>query len=151
MTDDRRLTLREGRRKAGRTLAKVTFGKALEGLRMTRELKQSDVARATGLTRAMVSAFETGKVYPSLESLFAYLGGVGCDLGNLQQELDKAAGRREGTPDPLPPSAEEVYRRIGKAVIRTIDEVCRELGPECSSERPPSAGTSGEGGNRKEE
>jgi transcriptional regulator with XRE-family HTH domain len=121
---------------------------------MTRELKQSDVAQATGLTRAMVSAFETGKVYPSLESLFAYLGGVGCNLGDLQQELDKAAGRREGTTAPLPPSAEEVYRRIGKAVVQTVDEVCRELGlmeAECLSELPPSAGTSGEGGNRKGE
>ncbi len=152
MTSDRKVMLR-GRPKAGRTPAKRAFGLALEALRMMRGLKQSDIARATGLTKAMISAFETGKVSPSLESLFTYLGGVGCNLGDLQRALDQEAEWQEGTQAPLAPSADDVYRRIGKAVVQAIEEVCRGLGmveTKSSSEQPPSAGTS-EGENRREE
>ena len=137
MTSDRRGISRE-RPKAGRTLAKVAFGKAMARLRTTRELRQNHIARATGLTKAMISAFETGKVSPSLESLFAYLGAVGCDLGDLQRELDKPGWLEAAS---LAPSVDDVYKRIGKAVAQTIEEVCRDLGVVATevspSEQPP--------------
>lgn len=134
MTSDLRDTLRE-RPKPGRTPAKTAFGLALKGLRLARGLKQAEIARATGLTKAMISSFELGKVYPSLESLLTYLGGVGCNLGDLQRHLDMVAG-----PPPFAPSAEDVYRVLGEKVARAIEEVCQELGvaaTDSSSQEPP--------------
>jgi len=118
----------------------VAFGKAMARLRMTRELKQNHIARATGLTKAMISAFETGKVSPSLESLFAYLGAVGCNLADLQRELDKPGWLEAAS---LVPNPDDVYRRIGKAVARIIEEISQDLEVVAtevsSSEQPPDA------------
>jgi transcriptional regulator with XRE-family HTH domain len=63
------------------------LGKALRWLRARQDRRQYQVADAAGVTKAMLSAYETGKQKPSLETLEKILGGLGATLGDLYQAL----------------------------------------------------------------
>ena len=62
---------------------------ALRRVRQATGLRQIDVAVRSGLSKAMVSAYEGGKALPSLPSLSAYLGAI-PQFDN--RDLAKAAG-----------------------------------------------------------
>lgn len=83
------------------------LGKALRWIREKRGLRQYEVARTAGITKAMLSAYETGKQRPSLESLEKVLGALGANLATLARALDhvneRPASRAEVSP---PPGAE---------------------------------------------
>lgn len=70
-----------------------SVGRALRLLRMRRGRKQYTVAQSAGITKAMLSAYETGKRLPSLATLGALLDALGADLGDLHRAL--IADRRE--------------------------------------------------------
>lgn len=70
----------------------------------------------SGLSKAMVSAYEGGKALPSLPSLWAYLGAIGRDLADLQEALDELGGlsklRRA--------DVEARERSVGRAVLKAL-------------------------------
>jgi len=101
---------------------------ALRRVRQATGFLQVDVATKSGLTRAMVSAYEAGKSIPSLGSLSVYLGAIGRNLGDLQDELDRLSGKAIGEP------IEDRERVVGRAVLKAI----RSLGGEVVS-RPKEA------------
>lgn len=81
------------------------LGKALRWLREKRGLRQYEVARAARITKAMLSAYETGKQRPSLESLEKVLGALGADLADLARALDHVNERPgPGVEVPAPPT-----------------------------------------------
>lgn len=61
------------------------IGPALRVLRERRNLRQYQVAEAAGVTKAMLSAFETGKHMPATRSIIAVLNALGADFGDLQR------------------------------------------------------------------
>lgn len=63
------------------------LGPALRRLRVHRDLKQYETAAAAGITKAMLSAYETGKRRPSLKTLGRLLEALDADLGDLHQAL----------------------------------------------------------------
>jgi len=63
------------------------LGKALRWLREDRGMKQDDVAQVAGITRPMLSAYERGRVQPTLDTLDRLLGALECDLTALSQAL----------------------------------------------------------------
>jgi transcriptional regulator with XRE-family HTH domain len=73
-----------------------SLGRALRWLREERRLRQYQVADAAGITKAMLSSYETGRQKPSLETLEKLLVALGCDLVELAQAL--AVFRGGGTP-----------------------------------------------------
>lgn len=74
--------------------ARRLTGPALKRMRQERGLKQIQVALGSGLSKAMVSSYEAGHALPSLESLSAYLGALGCGLGDLQKAMDRIVAER---------------------------------------------------------
>jgi transcriptional regulator with XRE-family HTH domain len=114
------------------------LGQALRWLRDRLGKKQYQVAEAAGITKGMLSAYETGRQRPSLETLDKLLGTLGCDLHDLHNAIqivngrpgalrvsgEGAAmeGRRErgfpdlysvlGQDDPLPPELERAFGQI---------------------------------------
>jgi len=117
-----------GRGPAGPGLAGL--GAALRRLRVHRDLKQYQTAAAAGITKAMLSAYETGKRRPSLKTLGRLLEALDADLGDLHRALvaerhgDALFGRgRRGADDAYPPGPPEaglevaeppdVYRVLG--------------------------------------
>ncbi len=64
------------------------LGKALRWLRDRQSRRQYQVAETTGVTKAMLSAYETGKQRPSVETLERILGALKADLADLQDALD---------------------------------------------------------------
>jgi transcriptional regulator with XRE-family HTH domain len=62
-------------------------GPALRWLRERQTRKQYEVAEAAGITKGMLSAYETGRQRPSLDTLEKILGTLGCDLGHLHRAL----------------------------------------------------------------
>ena len=82
------------------------LGRALRWLRDRQGKRQYQVADAAGITKAMLSAYETGKQKPSLDTLEKILAALECDLNDLHNALQivnerpeairRAGGGREG-------------------------------------------------------
>jgi transcriptional regulator with XRE-family HTH domain len=104
------------------------LGKALRWLRERQDKRQYQVADAAGITKAMLSAYETGKQKPSLETLEKILVALECDLNDLHNALQivnerPEAIRRAGTPredwrletqeTPREAGALDLYRILG--------------------------------------
>lgn len=60
---------------------------ALRWMRNRRGREQQEVARTAGITRAMLSSYETGKKYPSLPTLGKILLALDADLPDLHEAL----------------------------------------------------------------
>lgn len=78
------------------------LGKALRWLRARQDRRQYQVAEAAGVTKAMLSAYETEKQKPSLDTLEKILDGLGASLGDLYQALGIVRGQADPlrTPEP---------------------------------------------------
>jgi len=79
------------------------LGRALRWLRDRQGKRQYQVADAAGITKAMLSAYETGKQKPSLDTLEKILTALECDLNDLHNALQivnerPEAIRRSGGP-----------------------------------------------------
>ncbi len=116
------------------------LGQALRWLRDRLGKKQYQVAEAAGITKGMLSAYETGRQRPSLETLEKLLGTLGCDLHDLHNAIQivngrpaamrpgsrfadpaSGSGREHGFPDlysvlgqsdPLPPELERAFGQL---------------------------------------
>jgi transcriptional regulator with XRE-family HTH domain len=71
------------------------LGQALRWLRDRQGKKQYQVADAAGITKGMLSAYETGRQRPSLETLEKVLQTLGCDLNDLHNAIQIINGRPE--------------------------------------------------------
>lgn len=63
------------------------LGRALRWLREKEGQRQYETARTAGITKAMLSAYETGKQNPSIETLEKILDALGADLHDLAEAL----------------------------------------------------------------
>jgi transcriptional regulator with XRE-family HTH domain len=82
------------------------LGRALRWLRDRQGKRQYQVADSAGITKAMLSAYETGKQKPSLDTLEKILVALECDLNDLHNSLQivnerpeairRSGGQREG-------------------------------------------------------
>src|SRR6202035_597000 len=89
------------------------LGRALRWLRERQTKRQYQVADSAGINKAMLSAYETGKQKPSLDTLEKILGALEGDLNDLHNALQivnerpeairRGAGAAQG--------AWQVYRR----------------------------------------
>jgi transcriptional regulator with XRE-family HTH domain len=89
---------------------------ALKRVRQATGLRQIDVSARSGLSKAMVSAYEGGKALPSLPSLSAYLGAIGRDLSDLQEAVDEMRGFPVHRAD----DADARERAVGRAVLKAL-------------------------------
>jgi transcriptional regulator with XRE-family HTH domain len=71
------------------------LGRALRWLRDRRLKRQYQVAEGAGITKAMLSAYETGKQKPSLDTLEKILDSLVCDLNDLHNALQIVNERPE--------------------------------------------------------
>lgn len=76
-----------------RTSVLTGLGQALRWLRDRHTKKQYQVADAAGITKGMLSAYETGRQKPSLDTLEKLLDTLGCDLQDLHNALQIVNGR----------------------------------------------------------
>ncbi|HEY2292370.1 MAG TPA: helix-turn-helix transcriptional regulator [Thermoanaerobaculia bacterium] len=103
---------------------------ALRRVRQATGLRQIDVSARSGLSKAMVSAYEGGKALPSLPSLSAYLGAIGRDLSDLQEAVDEMRGFPVHRAD----DADARERAVGRAVLKAL----RGLDFEGTAESSPA-------------
>jgi len=92
---------------------------ALKLIRQGSGLRQTEVSQRSGLTKAMLSSYETGKTLPTLVSLTAILVAIGKDLSDFQEVLDmvrKVSPKR--TPD-----ERDLEREVGRVVLKAIHDV----------------------------
>ncbi|HSK79188.1 MAG TPA: helix-turn-helix transcriptional regulator [Thermoanaerobaculia bacterium] len=71
------------------------LGQALRWLRDRQGKKQYQVADSAGITKGMLSAYETGRQRPSLETLEKILDTLGCDLNDLHNAIQIINGKPE--------------------------------------------------------
>jgi transcriptional regulator with XRE-family HTH domain len=71
------------------------LGRAIRWLRDRQGKRQYQVADAAGITKAMLSAYETGKQKPSLDTLEKILTALECDLNDLHNALQIVNERPE--------------------------------------------------------
>ena len=62
------------------------LGHALRWLRERQTRKQYQVADLAGITKGMLSAYETGRQHPSIGTLDKLLETLGCDLNDLHKQ-----------------------------------------------------------------
>lgn len=74
------------------------LGDALRRLREKRGRRQYQLAEEAGITKAMLSAYETGKQNPSLVTLEKILDALDADLGGLAEALDYVNERPKAPP-----------------------------------------------------
>src|SRR5215831_3340064 len=79
------------------------LGRSLRWLRERQAKRQYQVAEAAGITKAMLSAYETGKQKPSLETLEKILAALGCDLNDLHNAVQIVNERPEAIRRPTGP------------------------------------------------
>jgi transcriptional regulator with XRE-family HTH domain len=94
------------------------LGQALRWLRERQSRKQYRVADDAGITKGMLSAYETGRQRPSLETLDKLLETLRCDLNDLHNALQIVNGRPEqlkGWRDAITPGAPATLRSAGAA------------------------------------
>jgi transcriptional regulator with XRE-family HTH domain len=92
---------------------------ALKLIRQGAGLRQTDLSERSGLTKAMLSAYETGKTLPTLTSLTTFLVTIGKDFADFQEVLDivrKVSPKR--TPD-----QRDLEREVGRVVLKAIHDV----------------------------
>ena len=94
---------------------------ALKRMRQRAGYLQAEVAEKSGLTPAMVSAYEAGKASPSLGSLSVYLGAIQRDLGDLQDEVNRLSGRFIDAPP------EDRERAVGRAILKALEHLGDEV------------------------
>jgi transcriptional regulator with XRE-family HTH domain len=107
----------------------------LRWLRDRQNKKQYQVADSAGITKGMLSAYETGRQRPSLETLEKILSTLGCDLNDLHNAIQIINGRPErikhrgeGLAEPAEePRAEgggrtEIQRVLGRRDPMPIEE-----------------------------
>lgn len=80
-----------GRRKPVRLEAFAGFGAVLRRLRHRAGLTQTQLGRAAGMTRPMISAFEHEKTFPTLASLDRLLTALEVSVEELGSEIDLTA------------------------------------------------------------
>jgi transcriptional regulator with XRE-family HTH domain len=113
------------------------LGQALRWLRDRQGKKQYQVADTAGITKGMLSAYETGRQRPSLETLEKILDTLGCDLNDLHNAIQiingrpermKRRGEGEGEEEASPAPAEgsggrsELQRVLGRRDPLPIEE-----------------------------
>lgn len=101
------------------------LGQTLRLLRRRRVFKQYQVAERAGITKAMLSAYETGKSTPSLKTLASILHAVETDFGGLQRALDVLSGAPE---EQLEPREGLGSQRWGEAEIEVLEFLVAKLG-----------------------
>ncbi|HUP43183.1 MAG TPA: helix-turn-helix transcriptional regulator [Thermoanaerobaculia bacterium] len=107
------------------------MGRALRWLREKEGRRQYETARAAGVTKAMLSAYETGKQSPSLASLEKILDALRVDLLALARALDHV---NERPPRPVETAPAGSLAGRGEAAgapdVRAILGVAEMVGEE---------------------
>lgn len=101
------------------------LGPALRLLRGRRHLKQMQVAAKAGITKAMLSSYETGSATPSLQSLTSILRALETDFRELQDAL-YAVG--PGGPGPGSPDGRNQREPAVKEAVPLPELLARQLG-----------------------
>lgn len=139
------------------------LGQALRWLRERHGKKQYNVADDAGITKGMLSAYETGRQRPSLDTLEKVLGTLGADLHDLHNSLQIVNGRPQimrqrivgvadvpepgrtdvrkvlGLTGPLPPEEERAIGQILDGFHRLIRYLHERAGRRGGSSGPPPA------------
>lgn len=105
------------------------LGRALRWLREKAGLRQYETATAAGITKAMLSAYETGKQRPSLESLEKVLDALDADLAALERALDhvnERPPRRSGTGGARALPASSPAGRVDVRAVLAVDHLPAE-------------------------
>ena len=92
---------------------------AMKLIRQGAGLRQTDVSERSGLTKAMLSAYETGKTLPTLVSLATFLAAIGKDLADFQEVIDLV---RNVSPRRAP-DERDMEREVGRVVLKAIQDV----------------------------
>ena len=92
---------------------------ALKLMRQGMGLRQTEVSERSGLTKAMLSSYETGKTLPNLASLTAFLLAMDKDFSDLQEVLDMV--RKVSPKRTL--DERDLERDLGRVVLKAIQDV----------------------------
>lgn len=111
------------------------LGQALRWLRSRQHRKQYEIADAAGITKAMLSAYETGKQNPSIETLEKILEALRSDLSELHNALVLHQGGRPPEPGGAAADWGEPPLRGGGSRVSIYDVVDARGGMPASWER----------------
>lgn len=110
--------------------------RALKLIREGAGYRQTQASARSGLSKAMLSSYETGKTQPSLGSLTTLLAAIGKDFADLQNALNMV----RGVSAQRQPTENELEREVGQVVLKAIQYVIER------KERDAASGSTRDGG-----
>jgi transcriptional regulator with XRE-family HTH domain len=110
--------------------------KALKLIREDAGYRQTGAAERSGLSKAMLSSYETGKTMPSLGSLTTLLAAIGKDFADFQDAINRV----RGASSELQPTEKDLEREVGQVVLKAIQYVVER------KERDATSGSARDGG-----
>jgi transcriptional regulator with XRE-family HTH domain len=113
------------------------LGKALKWLRSQRGWAQKELASAAGITRSMVSSYESGKQSPTLTTVDKIMTALEADLCDLHRAVEHVNGR--------PMTVHELSAHFrGQARSPKVSRRKRPGSDKVGAEVPEPAGAQGE-------
>jgi transcriptional regulator with XRE-family HTH domain len=94
----------------------TTLGANLRRTRLERGLSLRALARSLDVSPSLVSQIETGRIQPSVRTLYAIVSELGVSLDEVFQHeaTDGQARSDNGAPEPEPVPQPQVRRRVGR-------------------------------------
>lgn len=105
------------------------LGFALRWLRDRQGRKQFQVANSAGITKGMLSSYETGRQRPSLDTLEKILDSLNCDLNDLHNALQIVNGRPEEMRRRADPSSAPLMPTEQGGGRRELHDILGVVGP----------------------
>src|SRR5271167_3453133 len=116
----------------------------LRRLRIARSLSLSELARATGMSKATLSSVESGRCNPTVGTIASLASALRVSLGELLEELPLGEVRVVRASQSPPESSAELSRReldvFAPSEMAELSEMV--LRPRCVHEPEPRAGGS---------
>jgi len=116
------------------------IGEAIRLLRSRRRRKAFELCEATGITKGMLSSYETGRQLPSTGTLLLVLRGLEMDLCDLQKAMDYLQGKSQQlavAEERRETAQEREAQELGAAVLIVMKHFLAGLQPLL---RPQAAG-----------
>ena len=113
--------------------------KALKLIREGAGYRQTDAAARSGLSKAMLSSYETGKTLPSLGSLTTLLAAIGKDFADFQNAINMV----RGVSPQRQPTKKELELEVWQAALKALKAIQKVIERK---ERDATSGSARDGG-----
>jgi transcriptional regulator with XRE-family HTH domain len=127
MADSDHRPSRRTPRSNGRSRTDGALGERIRETRAEHGISLREMARRLDVSPSLVSQIETGKIHPSVRTLYAIVSELGVSLDDVFSPQARPPASEDGAPPPAPPAAPDDGDRVTELVQRHDDRSTIDL------------------------